>query len=215
MGRSWSSFRNGTRAGSGAKRFNASRRSRKSAPALRYTKTQKNALGSADPFRRGGQGWRHGRGLAHLPNLKNIQKSLQVCIVYDTIVIGRGRVSVGVGRNILSKGKRRSASGRLHRRLTSEAPNQSALGGSPSCRAWLSVAGTVYKKSIQGEKYKGLFELRVQQGNDISRIFYCLPVGNTFVVLHGFMKKTGKTPSRELETALRYKNDYLRRYSSK
>ncbi|MCD8130366.1 MAG: type II toxin-antitoxin system RelE/ParE family toxin [Lachnospiraceae bacterium] len=28
-----------------------------------------------------------------------------------------------------------------------------------------------YVKNIQGERYKGLMELRVQQGNDISRIF--------------------------------------------
>lgn len=68
-----------------------------------------------------------------------------------------------------------------------------------------------YAKSIQGEKYKGLFELRIQQGNDISRIFYFLPVGNTFVLLHGFVKKTNKTPARELDTALRYMQDYLRR----
>ncbi|WP_195985408.1 type II toxin-antitoxin system RelE/ParE family toxin [Clostridium sp. D33t1_170424_F3] len=72
-----------------------------------------------------------------------------------------------------------------------------------------------YAKSIQGEKYKGLFELRVQQGNDISRIFYFLPVGNTFVLLHGFVKKTNKTPPRELDTALRYMQDYLRRCDSK
>lgn len=70
-----------------------------------------------------------------------------------------------------------------------------------------------YSKSIQGEKYKGLFELRVQQGNDISRIFYFLPVGNTFILLHGFIKKAGKTPTRELDTALRYMQDYQRRYA--
>ena len=72
-----------------------------------------------------------------------------------------------------------------------------------------------YTKSIQGEKYKGLFELRVQQGKDISRVFYCLPVGNTFVLLHGFVKKMHKTPQRELETALRYMKDYLRRSDEK
>ena len=68
-----------------------------------------------------------------------------------------------------------------------------------------------YSKSIQGEKYKGLFELRIQQGGDISRVLYCLPVGNTFVLLHGFIKKTEKTPIRELEIALRYMDDYVRR----
>ncbi|HIZ55933.1 MAG TPA: type II toxin-antitoxin system RelE/ParE family toxin [Firmicutes bacterium] len=72
-----------------------------------------------------------------------------------------------------------------------------------------------YAKSIQGERYKGLFELRIQQGGDISRIFYFLPIGNTFILLHGFVKKTNKTPSRELETALRYMQDYIRRFGEK
>jgi phage-related protein len=69
-----------------------------------------------------------------------------------------------------------------------------------------------YAESIKGEKYKGLWELRIQQGSDISRIFYFLPVGNTFILLHGFLKKTQKTPTQELDTALRYKDDYLRRF---
>lgn len=68
-----------------------------------------------------------------------------------------------------------------------------------------------YVKSIQGDKYRGLLELRIQQGNDISRIFYFLPVGNTFVLLHGFVKKADKTPARELETAVRYMQDFMRR----
>lgn len=69
-----------------------------------------------------------------------------------------------------------------------------------------------YVKNIQGKKYKGLMELRVQQGNNISRIFYFLPLNNTFVLLHGFIKKDWKTPRKELETALRYKEDYIRRF---
>ncbi len=71
-----------------------------------------------------------------------------------------------------------------------------------------------YVKNIQGEKYKGLMELRIQQGNDISRIFYFLPLGNKIVLLHGFIKKDQKTPKKELETALRYKEDYIRRFGS-
>jgi phage-related protein len=69
-----------------------------------------------------------------------------------------------------------------------------------------------YAKSVQGKKYKGLFELRIQQGNDISRIFYFLPIGNTFILLHGFVKKTDRTPERELATALHNKEEYLRRF---
>ena len=73
------------------------------------------------------------------------------------------------------------------------------------------LLGMPYVKKIQGSRYKGICELRIQQGNDISRIFYFIPVGNAFVLLHGFIKKSQKTPTLELERALQYKEDYLRR----
>jgi len=68
-----------------------------------------------------------------------------------------------------------------------------------------------YAKSIKGEKYKGLWELRVQRGSDISRVFYFLPIGNTFVLLHGFIKKGSKTLDKELALAMKNMNDYKRR----
>jgi len=68
-----------------------------------------------------------------------------------------------------------------------------------------------YVKPIAGQKYKGIYELRVRFSSDISRIFYFSFEGNTFVLLHGFSKKTDKTPARELDTAIRYKQDYERR----
>lgn len=68
-----------------------------------------------------------------------------------------------------------------------------------------------YVRGIKGERYKGLMELRIQQGNSISRIFYFLCVKDTLVLLHGFVKKEQKTPKKELETALRRRDDFLRR----
>lgn len=68
-----------------------------------------------------------------------------------------------------------------------------------------------YVKSIKGEKYRSMFELRVKFATDISRIFYFAYHDNKFVLLHGFTKKTDKTPERELERAKRYKEDYERR----
>ena len=68
-----------------------------------------------------------------------------------------------------------------------------------------------YTKLIKGDKYKDLFELRVKFSSDISRIFYFTFRNNTFVLLHGFTKKTDKTPPTELERTLRYKEDYERR----
>ncbi len=68
-----------------------------------------------------------------------------------------------------------------------------------------------YVKPIKGEKGRGLFELRIKFASGISRIFYFTYNKNTFVLLHGFTKKTEHTPSGELERALRYKEDYERR----
>ena len=68
-----------------------------------------------------------------------------------------------------------------------------------------------YSTPIKGKKYKGLFELRTKFSSDITRIFYFLFEKNTFILLHGFVKKTNKTPTKELEQALKYKLDYERR----
>ncbi|HAR94681.1 MAG TPA: type II toxin-antitoxin system RelE/ParE family toxin [Deltaproteobacteria bacterium] len=49
----------------------------------------------------------------------------------------------------------------------------------------------------------GLFELRLKSAEGNARVFYCTIVGRKIVVLHQFIKKTDKTPPRELETARR------------
>ena len=47
----------------------------------------------------------------------------------------------------------------------------------------------------------GLFELRLRSSEGIARIFYCTLVKHRIVMLHQFVKKSDKTPARELETA--------------
>ncbi|MEL7068155.1 MAG: type II toxin-antitoxin system RelE/ParE family toxin [Cyanobacteria bacterium J06581_3] len=49
----------------------------------------------------------------------------------------------------------------------------------------------------------GLFELRVQGKEGIARVFCCTLTGKRIVVLHGFVKKTQKTPQKELKIAQR------------
>jgi len=48
----------------------------------------------------------------------------------------------------------------------------------------------------------GLFELRMKSKEGIGRIFYCTLVGKRIVMLHSFIKKSQKTPSRELKIAV-------------
>jgi len=49
----------------------------------------------------------------------------------------------------------------------------------------------------------GLFELRVKGHEGIARVFYCTLVGKRIVVLHSFVKKSQKTPAKEIKIAKR------------
>ncbi len=67
---------------------------------------------------------------------------------------------------------------------------------------------TTYLKYIEGTN--GLFEVRVQLGNNIFRVF-CFFDGNKLVVLlTGFQKKTQKTPAKEKERAVKLMNEYYK-----
>ena len=44
---------------------------------------------------------------------------------------------------------------------------------------------------------EGLFELRLKGAEGIARVFYCTLVGRRIVMLHGFVKKSAKTPLRD------------------
>ena len=55
----------------------------------------------------------------------------------------------------------------------------------------------------------GLYEVRVEYGSNIYRIFCCFDNGNIVVLFNGFQKKTQKTPLKEIEKALRLKREYF------
>jgi phage-related protein len=48
---------------------------------------------------------------------------------------------------------------------------------------------------------RGLFEIRAKGPEGIGRVFFCTCVGQRVVVLHGCVKKSDRTPSRELVIA--------------
>jgi phage-related protein len=54
----------------------------------------------------------------------------------------------------------------------------------------------------------GLFEVRVELGSNIFRIFAFFDEGNLIVLGNGFQKKTQKTPKQEIEKALKIKKEY-------
>jgi phage-related protein len=47
----------------------------------------------------------------------------------------------------------------------------------------------------------GLFELRLKSTEGIARVFFCTVVKQEIMMLHSFIKKTQKTPNRELNIA--------------
>ncbi|MEO6832018.1 MAG: type II toxin-antitoxin system RelE/ParE family toxin [Chitinophagaceae bacterium] len=55
-----------------------------------------------------------------------------------------------------------------------------------------------------------LYEIRIQTGNDIFRIFCFFEQGQLIVLMNGFQKKTQKTPKKEIELALKIKAEYER-----
>ena len=68
-----------------------------------------------------------------------------------------------------------------------------------------------YIKKIVGQKYSDLWELRIKQSNNIFRIIYFTYVNDLCVLLHGFQKKSQKTPKKELDLAKSRMEDYKSR----
>ena len=57
----------------------------------------------------------------------------------------------------------------------------------------------------------GIFELRAQVGSNISRVLYFFVVDDKAVLTHGFIKKTQKTPKKEIQKAKEIREEYLKR----
>ena len=58
------------------------------------------------------------------------------------------------------------------------------------------------------ESTDGLYEIRIQAGSNIFRIFCFFDHGKLVVLVNGFQKKTQKTPKKEIELALKLKAAY-------
>lgn len=64
-----------------------------------------------------------------------------------------------------------------------------------------------YSKAIGN----GLYELRVKQGNNITRFLYFYSTEHRIIVTNGFVKKSQKIPKREITLANKYREEYLMR----
>lgn len=65
----------------------------------------------------------------------------------------------------------------------------------------------IYFKHL--ENTEGLYEIRIQSGSDIFRIFYFFDNRNVVVVGHGYQKKSQKTPLKEIDKAQKIRKEYF------
>lgn len=69
--------------------------------------------------------------------------------------------------------------------------------------------GEPFVKSMQG--VRKLAEIRVRVSSNNYRVLFFTFTGRRLVLLHGFIKKTAKTPTREIRIAEQRMRDYLQR----
>lgn len=60
-------------------------------------------------------------------------------------------------------------------------------------------------KPLVGNLGHGLWVVRSRMGNRIARVLFCMQ-GSTMVLLHGFIKKSEKTPKQEIDLAMKRMN---------
>lgn len=64
-----------------------------------------------------------------------------------------------------------------------------------------------YFKHMTGTN--GIYEIRVEVGSNIYRVFGFFDKGNLIILANGFQKKTQKTPKKEIELAEKLKKEYF------
>ena len=77
----------------------------------------------------------------------------------------------------------------------------------------LNEKGTTLRLPYSEHLEDGIFELRCQSGSDITRTLYFFYTGKRIVITNGFVKKTQKTPQKELTLAKYRRADWISRNS--
>ena len=77
--------------------------------------------------------------------------------------------------------------------------------------AFLQENGSDLREPYSEYLQDGILELRAKVGSNVSRVLYFFFDGKKAILTHGFIKKTQKTPRKEIDRALRYKEEYFSR----
>ncbi|MBR4780769.1 MAG: type II toxin-antitoxin system RelE/ParE family toxin [Lachnospiraceae bacterium] len=76
----------------------------------------------------------------------------------------------------------------------------------------LEEKGTELRMPYSEHLEEGIFELRCKQGSNITRVLYFFFVGQKIIMTNGFVKKTQKTPPKEIKLAKERRADWMRRH---
>jgi phage-related protein len=108
----------------------------------------------------------------------------------------------------------------FHRAEDGKCPVQDFLDALPGKVAWvlrlledLEIVPVTYFKKLIGTE--DIWECRIQYGSNIYRIFCFFDSHSAIILIHGFEKKSMKTPRHEIERAETYRRDYLNRKGKK
>ena len=75
----------------------------------------------------------------------------------------------------------------------------------------LEEKGTSLRMPYSSYLDDGIFELRCIQGSNITRVLYFFYVGEKIIITNGFIKKTQKTPVKEIRLAKNRRDDWIKK----
>ena len=75
----------------------------------------------------------------------------------------------------------------------------------------LEEKGTELRLPYSESLGDGIFELRCKQGSNITRTLYFFYYGGKIIITNGFVKKTKKTPRKEIKIAKERRADWINR----
>lgn len=75
----------------------------------------------------------------------------------------------------------------------------------------LQEKGNMLREPYSKHLQDGIFELRCKCGSNITRILYFFYYGNKIVITNGFVKKSSKTPKKQLLIAKNSRSDFIER----
>ena len=79
----------------------------------------------------------------------------------------------------------------------------------------LGEYGVLFKEPYTRQLRGKIRELRIKDHHGAIRVLYFAYTGRRFILLHGFIKKTDKTPERDIEIAEKRMNDFIQRQGGK